>query len=339
MNMSRTIVIIGVGLRMDMVESKLGPRIKRLFIAFLISNLVSYVQVWLGMEYNNLAKEFDAMSAQDSTHSSNLARASLLFKKAARLTFTLFGLGIATAVISYSMDSNLMMSMIRTTYISSSYFPSMITTIFLPILIMLIIILITNSGINLANNSTLNKAWNLVLSHFTENCASMAWMPGASKQVERILKGLNKSKISYWLLIITSILLTAFFAILFRFMMNVVPISVYSLRAYLYAMLAVGIVLIVFFAIGTVFSMLGMINQAVGLFDLGKALQGNFAPSSTKPAPGDNRANQQPASRGTTPQGREVPMAMERRFCPICGAQLEPDWNAKFCPKCGEKLS
>ena len=229
--------------------------------------------------------------------------------------------------------------MVRLTSTSSSSFPSMITNMLLPFCIMIIIVLITNSIISLATNSTLTKAWNLVLSHFAENCASMAWMPGASRQVDRILNGLNKSKISWWLSIIMGILLTALFALFFNFLMNVVISSVYYLKAYIYVMLAILIVLLIVTAIGAVLSMLGMINQAIGLFDLGKALQGSYVPSSTKYSPGDNRMNQQPAARGVAPQGREVHMAMERRFCTNCGTQFEPEWNARFCPICGEKIS
>jgi hypothetical protein len=322
---------------MDSVESKLGARIKRLFIAFLISNMVSYIQIWLGMEYNNLAKDFDAICAQDGTHSSNLSRASVLFKKAARLTFTLFGLGITMTIIYGSMYSNMLMSMVRLMSSSSLYGTSMITGMLLPLLIVIFVMFITITIVNLVTNDTVNKAWNLVLSYFVEDCKSKVCMPGATKQVERILKGVKNAKIAYWLLIIVGILMVAFFALLYGFLLGT-SIGHFT-RAYSYGMLATGIPMLVFAAIGAIFSMLGMINQAIGLFDLAKALQGNASIGMQKPVVSGNTVNQQLPSRGMPPLAREMSLQpTERRFCPSCGEKLQPDWNALFCPKCGEKL-
>ncbi|HME54822.1 MAG TPA: hypothetical protein VKM55_21640 [Candidatus Lokiarchaeia archaeon] len=324
-------------------EFTLGARVKRVFIAFLVSFFFSPIQIWLAIEYKNLAKDLDALGAQDRTPQNNLARASALFKKAAGLTIALFVFGIATMVIYYAYYYGMLMSSLSMVYTTSASSPYAILTMEIPMLVMAFIGSIVSIILTIVNYNTLSSAWKLVLSHFQANYAGVFWVPQAAKQIERILKGLKKSIIAAGLTIIEMILLAGLFGFLFTLIeASYSPVPYYAtstMVSYTYGLAALAIAMLCLVIPALVFFFQGIENQGIGLFDLAKTLQGTGAIAKLNAGPGGFQGSLQVQPRGVYPSTTNVPMFVkEARFCPGCGFRIMPEWNALWCPKCGEKL-
>nr|MDO8085179.1 hypothetical protein [Candidatus Sigynarchaeum springense] len=81
-------------------RESLCASIKRLFIAFLISNFMAPVKVWLGVEYLKLAGRLGVAGIQQQDQ--NLSRSGKLFKALVVLCFCSAAMYIINMVVVYA---------------------------------------------------------------------------------------------------------------------------------------------------------------------------------------------------------------------------------------------
>lgn len=217
----------------------LGKRFKHVYTAFLVSNFVPVVQAWLGIEYSKLSNDLGELGAQNG--SIDESKASVLFRKASQLTFVLF-ICIIVYVVFFVLSN-----VYHNTVLSSS-------------------IIILTTILACGNNIILRKAWINISTFFMARGEISSSMPTATNQVARVSKGVNRSIVSWVLFIITYSVLIP--------MINIY--TTYSSISEAFDNVAIFAILMVLgflFLIGAILVLIGIVDQAFGIFGLSKALQ------------------------------------------------------------------
>jgi len=225
---------------MPQKDLTLGARFKHIFAAFLVSTFVPVLQAWLGTEYSKLSNDLGKLG--DQTGSGDASKAAPLFKMASRLTFTLFA-GVIVYMVLYA--------------VSMVYYNYALT----PIVVILIAILAC------AINIILRKAWNNLSRFFMAKEAISSSMPAPTERIARVITGVSRC-------IASAVIMTIGFMALIPLIpyinnpANIVQ-AYHNFLYFLVYFLSLGFS----FLIGLILGLVGIINQATGIYGLSKVLQ------------------------------------------------------------------
>ncbi|MEX2715323.1 MAG: hypothetical protein Q6370_003365 [Candidatus Sigynarchaeota archaeon] len=285
---------------------------RRVFIAFLISNFAFPVQVWLGIEYRKLAAEMDEIGRRDSR--AGFSTASRFFKVASTLCLILFAMGVTGMTASYISLYREMFELVQDMMSpASSPFPGLFGFVYC-----LFPLVVVQAGLGIASCLVLRKGWNAVQGAFT--ASTLPAVSGESSgKVDRVIKGLKWGLVADCLSVPFGVLLLPIFSMMERLVSGVMAPT----ALVLYIILLVAILLLALAIASGILRLLGTINQGIGLFDLSKILQDR-----SKMEAGSLLAVDRAAS--YIPGAREAPVA-----CPTCGNLLPRAPNLHYCPTCG----
>ncbi|MBN2150826.1 MAG: zinc ribbon domain-containing protein [Candidatus Lokiarchaeota archaeon] len=293
----------------------LGERTRRVFIAFLISNFAFPVQVWLGIEYRKLSTEMDEIGRR--ANNAGFSVASRFFKVASTLCIALFAMGIAGIAASYISLYFEMFKLIQgMMQPAPPLSPGMFNFVYY-----LFPFVAVQSAIGIANCLVLRNAWRGARGAFRASTSPVVSRECVDK-VDRVIKGLKWDLVANCLSVPIGVLLLVFFSMMGRFMPGGIVPSMFDLYTWLF----VAILMLALALVAGIFGLLATINQGIGLFDLSKILQDR-----------SKMAYGHPVSTGSDASG--IPRAREPRDrCPSCGEPLPRVPSLRFCPVCGAKL-
>ncbi|MBN2149998.1 MAG: hypothetical protein JW839_01000, partial [Candidatus Lokiarchaeota archaeon] len=269
--------------------------------------------IWLGIEYIKLAGRFEAAGTEVKGASSS--RTATLFKVLAALAFC----SAAMYVLNMAVFSPMTMGPLMEIADDPSD-PASLAGLF-SILNAMIVLVVVSMGITMAAARVARAAWEGVLANLAGEPAPTTPSSG-SYQVARVVKGANQAFQAGIMLAIAMALFGVMISMMF-YMFSGGPTSPVLLIVLALPAAFLGIA-------GLVSSLAGMVNQAVGLFDLGKnmgldPLIGGMMLATGAPGGGVDGGG----GGGTSRAGR---------LCLKCLQRLPDDPNVKFCPMCGAPI-
>ena len=294
--------------------------IKRLFIAFLISNFMAPVKVWLGVEYLKLAGRLGVAGIQQQDQ--NLSRSGKLFKALVVLCFCSAAMYIINMVVVYAWLYPPLMALVDNP--SDPGLPAKFFSLFgglLGLVIGSIAITIVESRIAMA-------AWQGILSNLAGEPSPAARESG-SFQVARVIKGAKNSFLGGVLVVITVTLFIVMFGVMMPGMLTWTPSTAMAMMVILIILLIAALILSI---AGLVLSISGTINQAIGLFDLGKRME--LDPSIEGMILGSDGSDDG-SDDGSGDGGGK---SRQGGLCLKCLHRLPDDPSVKFCPICGNPI-
>ena len=294
----------------------LGARMRRVFIAFLISNFAFPVQVWLGIEYRKLAAEMDEIAKRDDR--SGFLTAGRFFKVASTLWFVLFAIGVAGIASSYISLYYEMYEIIQGMMPPASPpFPGVLGFVYC-----LFPLVVVQAGLGIASCLVVRKAWYGVQGVFRASILP-AVSGECSGKVDRVIKGLRWSLVNNCLSVPIVVLLLVVFSMMGTLVSGGIAPSVLDL----YMLLLLAILMLAIALAAGILGLFGTINQGIGLFDLSKILQDRSKMGAMSTAP-------------TGSDARDIAGAREAlAYCPSCGYPLPRAPNLHYCPICGTKIA
>ncbi len=277
-----------------------------MFVAFLISNFMAPVSVWLGIEYIKLAGRFEAAGTKNESPS--LSSTAKLFKILAIFCFCNVAVYIINlAVLSPQLSASMM-------DISAHPSDPALFTKLTSLLSMVITIVIISMSVTIASSRIARAAWERILANLAGEPSPTTSTSG-SFQVSRVIKGATQAFQAGIMIAIVMALLGVLFSLLASGLPAIPPV----------VMVILAIPAIILGIAGLISSLAGMVNQAVGLFDLGRnmGLDGSI----------EHRIL---LSDGAV-RGASIP-SIRRNVCPQCKEPCPDDPGVKFCPSCGNPL-
>lgn len=160
-------------------SDSIGASIKRLFIAFLISNFMAPVGIWLGIEYIKLAGRFGAIGLEKNN--APLTRAAKYFKALVVFCFASAAMYVVNMAVVYPVLYGPLM------YFAEHHSPALLGTV-VAALGLVFTLVIVSMVITAVISRLARLAWENIFENFKGEPDSMERTSG-SFQIARIIKG------------------------------------------------------------------------------------------------------------------------------------------------------
>ena len=285
----------------------LGKQLKSVFLSFLISNFVFWVEIWLGIEYSKLASSLEEIGY--SKNANSLKRAAKLFSIVSVFVFISFGVRVLIFIIDTILPG-------------APVNPSDPLGSLQSMLPGLALSLIPSIIFGFINSIILLKTWKRFSQVFSR--FSPKNKPEAQRSHMRLEKGLKMT-------IASSFLLIPFVASLIAFAL--LPLT----------FILTGIVMVFLFIglIGVILQLIGAINQGIGIFDISKVMLEEFQTGGQIGRPVEEKQSNGVEGEVMADEEGEFARVIPKRkeFCLECGSKLPDDPDLKYCPSCGSVIN